>query len=91
MSDFSKRLGERLRALRGEATLRAFAPTIGLDAQSLHRIERGEQNVTLDTLSTICERLGCQAGDLIDEPPPKSHSKKRTARKKTAPSRKKPS
>lgn len=66
MGAFSKRLGDRLRLLRGEATLREFAPTLGLDAQGLHRIERGEQNVTLETLETICQRLKCKAGDLID-------------------------
>ena len=91
MSAFSKRLGERLRLLRGEATLREFAPTLGLDAQSLHRIESGKQNVTLDTLDTICQRLKCKAGDLIDEPSDGPATKKGPAKKKTASLVKKPS
>lgn len=88
---FAERLGERLRALRGDATLRAFAPTVGLDARALHRIERGEQNVTLATLAAVCEALGCRAGDLIDEKTALSARKKSSAKKKTAPPKRKPS
>ncbi len=92
MNDFSKRLGERLRSLRGEATLREFAPKLGLDARALHRIESGEQNITLETLATICERLNCRAGDLIDAAVSNPAGRnKLAAKKKTAPSRKKPS
>lgn len=89
---FSKRLSERLRSMRGEATFREFAPKLGLDARSLHRIESGEHNVTLSTLATICEKLNCTAGELLDEGKPLSKPAKKTPpKKKTAPSRKKPS
>jgi len=91
MNDFTKRLGERLRSLRGDATLREFAPKLGLDARGLHRIESGEQNVTLETLLTICQRLKCKAGDLIDESSDGPALKTTAAKKKTAPVRKKPS
>jgi len=91
MNDFTKRLGERLRSLRGEATLREFAPQLGLGAKALHRIESGGQNITLETLATICEHLQCSAGDLLDEskdvPKPAISPRK----KKTAPVQKRPS
>jgi transcriptional regulator with XRE-family HTH domain len=85
MKNFRQRLGENLKLIRGEATLRDFAPKVGLDARSLHRIENGEQNVTLDTLSKIAEGLNFTAGDLLDEKSPPlrgNSSKKKTASKK---------
>lgn len=91
MSDFAERLGARLRALRGEATLREFAPSVGLDARALHRIESGMQNVTLETLAIICQRLNCSAGALLDEPAGDTAPKKAKAKKKTASLVKKPS
>ena len=36
-------------------------------ASTLHRMELGEQNVTLQTLEQICDRLKCGVADLFDE------------------------
>ncbi len=91
MNVFLQRLGERLRGLRGEASLREFAPKLGLDARALNRIERGEHNVTLETLLTICQKLGCTAGHLLDETSKGPSPKVAKAKKKTAPRLKKPS
>lgn len=86
MNDFTKRLGRRLRTLRGDATLREFAPRLGLQLKALHRIETGAQNVTLETLFTICLRLQCDAGELLDAPEialrrPKVPAKKKRTQK----------
>ncbi len=55
-----------MRARRGALTQKAFARKVGVDQASVNRIELGEQNVTIDTLQTICDRLKCTAGDLLD-------------------------
>jgi len=61
----AKRLGRRLRELRGEKSLESFAKTIGISKSSLSRIERGEQNVLIGTLDLICEHLGIDIADLF--------------------------
>jgi transcriptional regulator with XRE-family HTH domain len=63
-----KQLGEFLRKRRGELTLTQFARKLGIAASSLHRLELGEQNVTLDTLEQILKRLRCTLADVIDAP-----------------------
>lgn len=66
MANFRKNLAKNLRALRGAATQTAFARKLGIDQASVNRIELGEQNVTVDTLQRICDRLKCAASDLLD-------------------------
>lgn len=69
MNSFRESLAKRLRQLRKKECLsqEAFALKIGITQSSLNRIEIGEQNVTLDTLQTICRHLKCSAADLLDE------------------------
>ena len=69
MNGFRATLAKRLRQLRKKERLsqEAFAVKIGITQSSLNRIEIGEQNVTLDTLHTICRHLKCKAADLLDE------------------------
>ncbi len=59
-------LGRFLRARRGEMTLAQFARKVGIASSSLHRLELGEQNVTLDTLELILKRLHCSLSDVFD-------------------------
>jgi transcriptional regulator with XRE-family HTH domain len=59
-------LGRFLRARRGEMTLAQFARKLGIASSSLHRLELGEQNVTLDTLELILKRLHCSLSDVFD-------------------------
>ncbi|WP_375207690.1 helix-turn-helix domain-containing protein [Hyphococcus sp.] len=66
MPNFRENLAENMRARRGALTQKAFARKVGVDQASVNRIELGEQNVTIDTLQTICDRLKCTAGDLLD-------------------------
>jgi len=64
--NFRKNLAKNIRERRGELTQMSFARKIGVDQASVNRIELGEQNVTIDTLQQICDRLKCSASDLLD-------------------------
>ena len=63
-----KQLGQFLRKRRGEMTLPAFARKIGISSSSLHRMEMGEQNVTLTTLERLLKRLKCNVADVFNNP-----------------------
>ena len=65
MGKLATRLGENLRARRGDMTQLAFAKKLGISKSSLNRIEIGEQNVTLETLEVLCRRLKCEIDDLF--------------------------
>ena len=62
-----KQLGQYLRQRRGEMTLPAFARKLGISSSSLHRMERGEQDVTLKTLKLLLKRLKCKTSDMFAE------------------------
>jgi transcriptional regulator with XRE-family HTH domain len=49
--------GKFLQERRGDLTLRDFARKAGLSSSTLQRLEQGEQNVTLDTLERVLEKL----------------------------------
>lgn len=65
--NFRKNLALNIRARRGKLTQKQFARKLGIDQASVNRIELGEQNVTIDTLQLICDRLKCDAGELLDD------------------------
>ena len=67
MEKLAIRLGQRLRELRGEQSQRGFARKLGISKSTLSRMEMGEQNVTLDTLDVLCQRLKCDIGGLFAE------------------------
>ncbi|ETW95000.1 MAG: hypothetical protein ETSY1_32455 [Candidatus Entotheonella factor] len=46
-----------------------FARTLGVSKTTLLRIEMADQNVTIDTLETICRRLRCSVADLLYDHP----------------------
>lgn len=62
---FPKQLGDFLRKKRGELTYAQFAKKLGISDASLHRLEMGEQNVTLKTLEHIVTRLNCNVSDIF--------------------------
>lgn len=62
-----KQLGQFLRKKRGDLTLPAYARKLGISSSSLHRMEMGEQNVTLKTLEQLLKRLKCRARDMFEE------------------------
>jgi DNA-binding Xre family transcriptional regulator len=63
-----KQLGQYLRKQRGKMTLTAHARKLGISSSSLHRMEMGEQNVTLKTLELLLKRLKCSAADVFNKP-----------------------
>ena len=67
MVDLQKNLARRLRDLRGEQTQREFARVLGIEQPHLHRIEHGEENITLKTIQKISDRLKCGVGWLFDD------------------------
>ncbi len=61
------RLGRFLRKRRGPLSLPAFARKLGISSSSLHRMEMGEQNVTLKTLELVLKRLKCGMSEVFDD------------------------
>ena len=59
------RLGRFLRQRRGAMSLPAFARKLGISSSSLHRMEMGEQNVTLKTLELLLKRLKCGLAEVF--------------------------
>jgi putative transcriptional regulator len=60
-------LGSFLRRKRGKLTYAQFAKKVGLSDSTLHRMEIGEQNVTLKTLELISKRLKCKVSQMLGE------------------------
>jgi DNA-binding Xre family transcriptional regulator len=63
----AKQLGSFLRQKRGNLTYQQFSRKIGISSSTLHRLEMGEQNVTLKTLEQLCSRFKCKLSDLFEE------------------------
>jgi DNA-binding Xre family transcriptional regulator len=63
-----KHLGSFLRSARGDLTFAQFEKKMGISGSTLHRIELGQQNVTLDTLEAIMDRLKVTTADIFDDP-----------------------
>jgi transcriptional regulator with XRE-family HTH domain len=62
-----KQLAAFLKKARGEMTFAQFEKRMGISASTLHRIELGDQNVTIDTLEQIKERLKVSMADIFPE------------------------
>jgi len=60
-------LGEAIRAARTERgyAQAAFAARVGLDRSYFGAVERGEFNITMDTLTTIADGLAIRASALL--------------------------
>ena len=67
MQDIQKRVGENVRALRlkKEWSQDVFADRSGLHRAQVGAIERGERNVTLQTLKILSDTLGVKIKDLV--------------------------
>ncbi len=67
MQDIQKRLGANIRALRLKSKLSqdVFAERSGLHRAHVGEIERGEANVTIQTLKIIADTLGVRVVDLV--------------------------
>jgi transcriptional regulator with XRE-family HTH domain len=66
-ADLQVRLGRFLRQRRGDLSLPAFARKLGISSSSLHRMEMGEQNVTLKTLELLLKRLKVNVAEVFRE------------------------
>lgn len=66
MVSLRKNLAKNIKKLRGKTTQRDFAAKVGLSHATINRIEQEAENVTINTIQTICKHLKCNAGDLLD-------------------------
>ena len=62
-----KQLGAFLRKRRGDLTYQQFSRKTGISDSTLHRLELGEQNVTLKTLEQLCDKLKCSMSEIFGE------------------------
>jgi transcriptional regulator with XRE-family HTH domain len=60
-----KQLAEFLRKKRGHATYAQFAKSLGITPSSLHRLENGQQSITLKKLQQILGRMKCGLQDVF--------------------------
>jgi transcriptional regulator with XRE-family HTH domain len=67
VQDVQKRLGATIRGLRRKRKLTqdVFAERSGLHRAHVGEIERGESNVTIQTLKIIADTLGVRIVDLV--------------------------
>ena len=67
MQDIQKQIGETVRALRRKKgwSQDVFADRSGLNRAHVGEIERGESNVTVQTLKIIADTLGVRIADLV--------------------------
>ncbi|MGH9083197.1 MAG: helix-turn-helix domain-containing protein [Acidimicrobiales bacterium] len=67
--ELQRRLGRNLRAERAARALsqEAFADMVGVHRTYVGGLERGERNVTLQTIERLAERLGVDPAVLLEE------------------------
>jgi transcriptional regulator with XRE-family HTH domain len=67
VQDIQKRIGDRIRALRLKKgwSQDVFADRSGLNRAHVGEIERGESNVTIQTLKIIADTLGVRIVELV--------------------------
>jgi transcriptional regulator with XRE-family HTH domain len=66
-SDANRALGEAIRAIRSEQglTQEAFAIKAGIDRSYYGSLERGEFNMTVDTMTTVAQGLGVPLSEIL--------------------------
>jgi len=69
VQDIQKQIGAKIRALRTKKgwSQDVFAERCGLHRAHMGEIERGESNVTVQTLKIIADALGVRIRDLVSE------------------------
>ena len=77
MSDIYVMVGQRIRFYRKfiDLTQEQLGERTGIDQSYLGRIERGEINVTLETLDKLAKALGIDAAKLLSISPEKEQPK----------------
>ena len=59
-------LASFLRRKRGDMTFKAFSQKVGLPPSTLHRLEQGQQSITLIKLQGLLEKLKCKPSDVFE-------------------------
>jgi len=67
---FDKKLAAFIRQKRGEIPYRTFARQLGMHRSTLHRLEHGEQSITLGMLHQIMRKLKCRFSDIFGSDDP---------------------
>ena len=62
-----RQLANFLRKARGNLSYAEFSKKVGLSHTTLHRVEHGEQRLTLDKLETVLEKLKIRLKDVFPE------------------------
>ena len=67
MQDIQRHIGDTIRALRNKKgwSQDLFADRSGLNRAHVGEVERGESNVTIQTLKIIADTLGVKIADLV--------------------------
>jgi DNA-binding Xre family transcriptional regulator len=60
-----KELADFLKIRRGNLTFSDFSRKVGISSSTLQRIEMMQQNVSIDTLQQIVNRLRCRMSDIF--------------------------
>lgn len=64
--EYGQNIAAALRAIRGLRSQAEFAEEIGISKSTAQAIERGCENVRLDTLELICKKLDISPAALLD-------------------------
>jgi len=63
----AKQLAAFLRKRRGDLTFQQFSRKTGISDSTLHRLELAEQNITLNTLEQLSDRLKCSITEIFHD------------------------
>ncbi len=63
----AKQLAAFLRKRRGDLTFQQFSRKTGISDSTLHRLELAEQNITLNTLEQLSDRLKCPIAEIFHD------------------------
>lgn len=66
-SRLDKQLARFIREQRGEMTFATFSKKIGLPPSTIHRLENGDQSITLGRLQLVSDRLKCTLADVFGD------------------------
>ncbi len=70
MEKIREKIGHRIRNLRIsklKMSQNEFARSLGVDRTYLSRVESGKQNITIDTLEMICNKLSVSFSEFFED------------------------
>ena len=66
-SRLDKQLARFIREQRGEMTFAQFSKKVGLPPSTIHRLENGDQSITLGRLQLVLDSLKCTLADVFGD------------------------